>query len=526
MSGPTAHYFRPDWIQTTDRVLDVDVCIYGGTSAGVAAAVAAARRGRSVVVLNPSQYVGGMTTGGLGWTDSGRKAVIGGLARQFYRDVGTVYGENEEVWQFEPHAAQQVYAQWLADADIPVYHAQYLVRTVVRDGRITAVQALGGLEVRAKMYIDATYEGDLMAQAGVSYAVGREANAVYKETLNGIQVWDKHQFSHPVDPYVRPGDPTSGLLPHINPVDVSEAQGRGDHRIQAYCFRVCMTDDPSLRVDWTRPQQFDPAEYVLATRWFNSEKDEYNDLIRKGGQLGKFDRLFRRHKTDTNNHGPMSSDYIGANYAWPEATYAEREVIFQRHVAYQQGLYWFLANDPSIPTRYRERLQEWGLAKDEFEETGHWPHQLYVREARRMVADYVLTEHDCMHRTQCADSVGMGSYNLDSHNCQRFVQGGRVLNDGDVQVRPAGPYAISYRSIVPKAGECENLLVPVCLSASHIAFGSIRMEPVFMILGESAAIAADLVLKEGGAVQELTYDALRPELESAGQVLFAPSDGV
>ncbi len=519
MSTRTAHYFLPEWNEQTDQRLDLDICVYGGTSAGVAAAVTAARRGRRVAILNPGKFVGGMTTGGLGWTDSGKQEVIGGLARQFYREVGRVYGRSEEVWKFEPGAAAKVYDQWLRESDVEVYHGQFLDRVTMDERRITHIRMLSGLEVKARLFVDATYEGDLLARAGVSYTVGREGNDVYGESLNGIQVLEKHQFSHPVDPYVRAGDPSSGCLPHVEAEDACERQGEGDHRIQAYCFRVCMTDDQGLRIDWERPNDFDPAEYVLATRWFNSEKDDYNELLRPDGELRKFDRLIHPHKTDTNNHGPMSSDFIGANYEWPEASYERREQLFQQHVSYQKGLYWFLANDPSVPVRYRERLSAFGLAADEFEETGHWPHQLYIREARRMVSDYVQTEHDCRHTRQCDDSVGMGSYNIDSHNCRRFVHNGRVLNDGDVQVRPAGPYRISYRSIVPKSGECENLFVPVCLSASHVAFGSVRMEPVFMILGESAAIAADLVLAEGIPTQALPYHVLRPELEKAVQVL-------
>lgn len=523
MSKPGLHYFQDSWQEASEQVLDVDICVYGGTSAGVSAAVTAARRNRSVVILNPAQHVGGMTTGGLGWTDAGKEHVIGGLSRQFYRDLGNYYGTPAEVWNFEPHAAAKVYAQWLQDTQIPVYNGQFLDETHSDGSKITEVRMLSGLVVRAKVFIDATYEGDLMAQAGVTYTVGREANGQYGETYNGIQVLDKHQFSHFVDPYLQEGDAASGLLPHVNSQDVTDMQGTGDHRIQAYCFRICMTNDPQLRQDWIKPAGFDPTEYILASRWFNSEKDAYNELLRADGELAKFDKLIKPHKTDTNNHGPVNSDYIGANYHWPEASYKQREQIFQQHVTYQQGLYWFLANDPSIPIRYREQLSQWGLARDEYEDTNHWPHQLYVREARRMVSDYVITEHDCMHRRICEDPIGMGSYNIDSHNCQRFVHNGRVLNDGDVQIPPAGPYGISYRTIVPKTGQTENLFVPVCISASHVSYGSVRMEPVFMILGESAAIAADLVLSEGITAQQLPYDMLLPELKKAGQVLTNPA---
>lgn len=514
--GP--NYFRKEWIKPRTEKVHVDICIYGGTSAGVAAAVTAAKRGRSVVIVNPSPFIGGMTTGGLGWTDSGKKDVIGGLSLQFYRELGQLYGKEEE-WKFEPSAADKVYAKWLSDADIDVYQPEFLDTVEMSGTEIAAIKTLSGLEVRASIFIDATYEGDLLAKAGVTYSVGREGNDVYGETLNGIQIKHFHQFSHFVDPYIVEGDPSSGLLPYVEEDDVFDKQGQGDHRIQAYCFRVCMTDDPSIKIEWAKPEGFDPKQYIIATRWYNSEKDQYNDTLRSDGRLAKFDRLFRSHKTDTNNHGPVSSDYIGANYGWPEGSYEERERIFQHHVTYQKGLYWFLANDPSIPVRYRDAFSAWGLAADEYEETGHWPHQLYVREARRMVSDYVLTEHDCMHQRKCEDPVGMGSYTMDSHNCQRFVHDGRVVNDGDVQVRPAGPYSVSYRSIVPKSGECGNIFVPVCLSASHIAFGSVRMEPVFMILGESAAIAADIAIRDRIKVQQVPYDALRPELEKAGQVL-------
>jgi hypothetical protein len=405
---------------------------------------------------------------------------------------------------------------------------------VVLDGRrIVAVTLLGGLQVEATLFIDATYEGDLLAKAGVSYTVGREGNAKYGETLNGVQVRRDHQFSHPVDPYVMAGDPASGLLPQIIGEDLSQRLGAGDHRVQAYCFRMCMTDDPALKIAWPRPAQFDPRQYVLATRWFNSAKDaanesfpsfqaEYPDVPRK------FDILPNKtpggfHKTDTNNHGPISSDFIAANHAWPEADYAAREEMFQRHFQYQLGFYWHMTNCPDIPARYQQAYRRWGLPSDEFLDTGHWPHQLYIREARRMVSDYVLTEHDCRHATRAADPVGMGSYNMDSHNCSRFVRiengRARVLNDGDVQVGPAGPYGIAYRSIVPKRGECENLLVPVCLSTSHIAYGSARMEPVFMVLGESAAEAAGLALAAHCPVQAVPYAQLRARLEKAGQVL-------
>jgi hypothetical protein len=520
------HYFRPNWIEPTDRILETDVCIYGGTAAGIIAAMAVIRRGKRAVIVHPGEHLGGMTTGGLGETDYGKKDVIGGMARQFYRDLGKYYGRDEE-WKFEPHAASAVIEGYVRDHDIPVHRRQFLASTQMDRERIVSIRMLGGLTARARVFIDATYEGDLMAQAGVGYTIGREANSVFGETINGVQIRDTHQFSSPVDPYIRQGDPSSGTLPFVNERNVAPA-GSGDGRVQAYNFRVCMTDDPALKIDWAKPESFDPLQYELARRWFNSPKDEYNELL--GFQpphlMRKFDVLTQRTasghlKTDTNNHGAVSSDFIGANYGWPEGSYAERERIFQAHVDYQMGLYWFLANDPAVPARYREAFGRWGLAGDEFTQTAHWPHQLYIREARRMRAEYVLNEHDTQHRRTPEDPIGMGSYNMDSHNCQRFVShdGGvaHVMNEGDVQLPPRGPYAISYRSIVPHRGECENLLVPVCLSASHIAYGSVRMEPVFMVLGESAAIAACMAIDSACDVQCVDTMRLGAELERAEQ---------
>ena len=510
-------YFDPAWIVPTNQVLDTDICVYGGTAGGVIAAVAAARCGKRVVLLNPARHLGGMTTGGLGWTDIGNKDAIGGLARRFYQRVGAHYGREEE-WRFEPHVAAHVLCDMLIERDVDVHQPQFLDAVQMIGSRLTEARMLGGLRVRARQFIDATYEGDLLAAAGVSYTVGRESNGVYGETLNGIQVRDLHQFSHPVDPYVEPGNPDSGLLPGIEPQRGGDL-GAGDHRIQAYCFRVCMTDDPSLRVPLARPADFDESLHELSARWLHGPKDAREEPLKPNGDPRKFDRLCAQHKTDTNNFGAVSSDFIGANYDWPEASYEQRERIFQKHVSYQQGLYWFWANSERVPDRYREVFARWGLAADEFADTGHWPHQLYVREARRMVSDYVITEHDCTGAAVCNDPVGMAAYTMDSHNCHRFVQDGRVLNEGDVQVPPGAPYPISGRAIVPRRGECENLAVPVCVSASHIAFGSVRMEPVFMVLGESAGTIAASAIDQACAVQKLSYALLCDRLQAAHQVL-------
>ena len=527
------HYFHPDWIEPSDKLITVDVCIYGGTSAGVVAAATLAQRGHSVVVLNPGRHLGGMSSGGLGWTDFGRKQAIGGASLRFYQRVGKHYGKDAE-WCFEPRVAEAAFEQIIQEAGVTVHQAQFLHRVEMDGQRIIEVTMLGGLRCRATVFLDATSAGDLLAQSVVAFAFGREPNATYGETLGGIQVMGGHQFSHRVDPFITPGDPTSGLLPQVEMVDQTRHLGRGDHRVQAYNFRVCMTDDPALKVDWQRPQRFDDSLYTLARRWFAGEKDNYNEQVKGPHNMvgvpvpSKFDVFPNKtaggfHKTDTNNHGPVSSDFIGMSWAWPHATYAQREELFQQHVAYQQGLYWVLANDPAVPSKYRDAYRHWGLPRDEFTDTGHWPHQLYIREARRMVGDYVITEHDCRATRRAEDSIGLGSYNMDSHNCTRFVTwiDGQawVKNDGDVQVPPTDPYPVSYRCVVPAKGQCNNLIVPVCFSASHIAYGSARMEPVFMVLAESCGLAASVALRDNCSVQDVPYAKLRALLEEAGQVL-------
>lgn len=504
----TLYYYRPGSAPAATQTLAADLCVYGATAAGVAAAVAATRLGRTAVLIEHGGAVGGITAGGLSMTDIGNKRAIGGLSREFYRRCGAHYGAAEE-WRFEPHIASAVLAELLAEASVPVYMRQPLASVAMDGQRITSITTEGGLTVQARIFLDTSYEGDLLARAGVSYTVGRESNAQYGETLNGVQIHPTHQFDLPIDPYITPGDPSSGLLPGIEAAP-AEPPGTGDHRVQAYNFRLCLTRAPGNRIPFAQPAAYDRREYELLARYFAAGWGA--EVFRK------FDPI-RGEKVDMNNHGGLSSDFIGRNYAYPEASYAERERIFQAHVSYQQGYMWFMANDPAVPPAIRERWAEWGLAADEFTATGGWPHQLYVREARRMLGDYVMTEHDCRGATAADDVVGLAAYTMDSHNCRRFVRDGRVWNEGDVQVAGFPPYPISYRAIVPRRGECENLLVPVCLSSSHIAYGSIRMEPVFMILGQSAAAAANLAIAKGCAVQDVPYRQLREQLQRDGQVL-------
>jgi hypothetical protein len=528
-----------------------DVVVYGGTSGAVISAVQAKKMGKSVVVVSPDKHLGGLSSGGLGWTDTGNKAVIGGLAREFYHRVWRHYqqpgawkwqkqeeygnkgqgtpaidGSQRTMWIFEPHVAEQVFEDLVREHSLMVHRDQWLDRAagVTKEGsRIAAIKTLGGQRYAGRMFIDATYEGDLMAAAGVAYHVGREANSVYGEEHNGVQTGVLHHRHHfgvlkqPVSPYVVPGDPASGVLPRISKEPPGEF-GTGDQRVQAYCYRMCLSDHPENRVPFPKPEGYDAKQYELLVRIFEAGWRETFD---------KFDPIPNR-KTDTNNHGPFSTDNIGYSYDYPEASYERRREILDEHRRYQQGWLYFIANDPRVPKEVQTEMQRWGLAKDEFVDNAHWPHQIYVREARRMIGQYVMTENELRKKRPTPDSVGMGSYTIDSHNVQRYITPeGHVQNEGDIGVPTGGPYSIAYGSLVPKRGQCDNLLVPVCLSSSHIAFGSIRMEPVFMILGQSAATAAALAIDKNQAVQNVAYADLRQRLLADGQVLeyAAPARG-
>jgi hypothetical protein len=502
-------YYHPDFsTQGTAGEFEFDVCVYGGTAGGVMAAVEAARLGLKVIILEPAAEIGGMTASGLGFTDIGNKAAIGGLAREFYRKVGAHYGV-PEAWTFEPHVALKVFRTLAIEAGVIIHRRQFLASVEKTGARIVSVTTESALRIKAKVFIDATYEGDLLAKAGVSHHIGREDNEIYAETLNGAQIFASHQFEFPVSPYVVEGDPTSGLLPGVE--TGRPVIGQGDHRVQAYNFRVCMTDDPANRIPFTQPAGYDRRWYALLERHMAAGWKNIFD---------KFDRLRVRTKTDTNNHGAVSTDFIGQNSGWAAATYIERERLFQAHVSYQQGLHWFLANDLAVDADVRAVYSQWGLCRDEFTSTGGWPHQLYVREARRMISDYVMTEHECRGHRIAPEAVGLAAYTMDSHNCRRFVgEDGLVRNEGDVQVHGFPPYPISYRSLVPRAKECTNLIVPVCLAASHIAYGSIRMEPVFMSLGQVAALAANIAITNGSSVQAVPYRDLATALRRSGVVL-------
>jgi hypothetical protein len=526
------------------EIIESDICIYGGTVAGVAAAVQGARMGKSVVIVEPGRHLGGMTTGGLGATDIGNKAAIGGISREFYHRIALHYSHDDAwrfesrqsyfqhhsarparpnlgtpdatMWTFEPHVAEDILFQMLNEAKAPVYFQQRLASVRKTGETITELAVENGRVFRAKMFIDATYEGDLLAKAGVSYTVGREPNSQYNETLNGIRgQTPKHQFTVKVDPYVKRGDASSGLLPFIQTVESGDP-GTTDRAVQAYNFRLCYTRNPTNRMAHTPPPDYDPAKYELLAR--------YLEALVAAGKKPILDQFWNplampNGKTDINNNGGFSTDFVGANYEYPDGTYEQRASIWRAHEDYTRGFVYFLATSPRVPENMRKEMEGWGAAKDEFPDTAGWPNQLYVREARRMVSDYIMTEHNCRGELKAEDPVGLAAYTMDSHNCRRLVRDGAVENEGDVQVGGFPPYPISYRAIIPRAAECKNLLVPICLSATHISYGSIRMEPVFMILGQSAATAAALALDSGVSVQKVPYEKLRGRLLADHQVL-------
>lgn len=494
-----------------------DVVVYGATSSGIIAAYTAKTMGKSVLLIEPSHHLGGLTTGGLGYTDIGNKFAVTGLSRDFYRKLGDHYGKFEQ-WIFEPSVAKATFQDYLDRAGIAVQYGFRIQDVENKDGTITKISIENAAnlteplrEVAGKMFIDATYEGDLMAKAGVTYAIGREANEVYGETYNGVQLMNGHQFPDGVDPYKVPGDPSSGLLWGISDGKLAE-DGTGDDMIQAYNYRICLTNDPDNRIEITEPEGYDPSMFDLLVRLFEAQPDK-----RTINQYFIWSRM-PNNKTDINNRGGFSTDMIGMNHEYPEGSYEKRQEIIDAHTLYTKSLLYFYKTDPRVPKELQDFIKDWGYPKDEYVDTDHWSPQLYVREVRRMVGEYVMTQANCVGEEVVEDGVGMAAYTMDSHNIQRVVveKDGKkmVKNEGNVEIGGFGPYPIAYRSIIPKANEAKNLLVPVALSASHIAYGSIRMEPVFMVLGQSAAVAASLALDEGLTVQDLSIQKLQEELKS------------
>lgn len=530
---------------------NADIVVYGGTPSGIAAVCEASAQGRSVILIVPEKFLGGMMTGGLGASDKGVTWTVGGLARAFFEDVNKHY-EASEVWTretraeylpkhgqthteamkcqwyFEPHVAGIIFEKWLTASKARVLRNERLHRSpggvTKEQGVIQKITLESGLTVRGKYFIDATYEGDLMAAAGVTFTIGREPNAAYGETMNGIQLEEADVSD--ISPWIEADRPKSGLLPRIEPKPFGP-HGTGDHRFQAYNFRLCLTAVPENRVPIAKPAGYNPLNYELMLRDLQRKKSIKPDK-------GYFTRVpMPNLKTDSNNTGQFSTDYIGGNYTWPEATYAEREKILEDHRSYVQGFFWFLGNDPRVPESLRREVSRWGLARDEFTDNGHWPTQLYVREARRMIGEHVMNENNFPLKTTGADGkktaanavapvkdiIAVGSYALDSHKVGMFVnEEGKLVWEGGFY-RGVMPYGISYRSILPKEAQCKNLLVSVCVSATHVAYGSMRMESVFMELGQAAAAAASIALKSKATPHALPYPVLAAHLKARGAVL-------
>lgn len=533
-----------------------DLVVYGGTAAAVSAAIQADRMGLRTALVSPDKHLGGMVSSGLGWVDSKDGRAVGGLAREFHKRVwrhyrkpeswtrsnrdeyqarvhaqpGPTIDDKEEVmWTFEPHVAEQIFDDWLAETKVTVFRDEWLDRSPngvsVEEGRIIGFHTLSGRRFEGAMFIDATYEGDLMAAAGVTYRVGRDAASEFNESLNGLY------FKKPgmmyadgaiksyanVDPYVVPGDPESGLIKGIEgPLKPEENLGDPDGRLQSFNLRLCLTNDPSNRVAITPPPNYKESDYELLLRVYEG-----------GTECGFSTQEMPNAKTDSNNHGSFSLDYVGGNYSvaegwnYSEASYEHRARILQDHQDYTRGLLWTIMNNPRIPAEDRAKWSTWGLCADEFTDNDHWPHQVYVREARRMWGTTIMTQHhvQCVPGYEIADSIGLGSYSLDSHNIRRVIVEGKIRAEGGFYLFSKQVYPISYGAIIPKRGEVTNLLVPVTVSATHAAFGSIRMEPTYMILGQSAATAAALALRGKTSVQDVPYAELAERLSADGQVL-------
>ena len=516
-----------------------DICIYGETVAGISAAIQAARMGKSVVLISKNNHVGGTTTSGLTATDINRNQLVGGIAREFYQRIYTWYsnpaswrnqdreaffiashhrtftGKNDSLkkqWVYESHIAEQILKDMLHENKVEVLYNERLDLSddvAKQDNRIQKIRMESGLEIGAKVFVDATYEGDLMAKSGVSYVVGREGNEKYNETLNGIRPGDIiGNGEQSVDPYRIEGDPSSGLLPFLDS-GLWGKPGDPDNRTQTYCYRLTLTNDPANRIELTKPAHFNPLWHELLIRELQLNPDR---------PLQKIVSLtpMPNKKTDSN-----FLNMFGNSYDYPEGDYATRARIEQEHKDYALGMLWVLKTDPRVPEPVRQELAEWGLAKDEFQDTDHFPYQIYVREARRMIGSFVMTEHH-VAKDRTADApkpIGIGSYAMDSHYVSRFVdKEGRLRLEGGMY-ESTSPYGISYDAMTPKATECTNLVVPVCLSASHVAYTSIRMEPTYMVLGQAAGAAAALSLDSGTSLQSVPYEELRQILVDSGQIM-------
>ena len=495
------------------NVVDCDVCVFGGTSGGVAAAVSAARLGKNVALVLVNNHVGGMTSGGLGVTDVGNAASIGGISAEFYQRVGQYYGSTNPVYWFEPHVAEQTFLQMLSEVHVPIYTNELLASVTMSNQTITQMIMASGNVYRAKEYIDTTYEGDLMAAAGVSFTVGREASSTYGESLAGIQT---PGGSYSYDPYVIAGNTNSGLLPFVQPGPPG-TPGQADSRVQVYNFRLCLTQNPTNMIPIIAPPGYSEATYELFRRYLAARVAQDGSVAL--GDLIDIQQLIPNGKTDINANNELSTDFVGYNYTYPTNTYAGRQAIWQAHQNYIQGMLYYFATSSNVPASVRTNMQTWGYAKDEFQDNGGWPYQLYVREGRRMVSDYVMQQGDALGSRGASDPIALASYTLDSHPVQRIPVSGLSRWEGSIGTAVALPYGVSYRSIIPRVGQCQNLFSTFALSASHVGYASVRLEPVFMMTSQSAATAAAFAIDDNVPVQQVNYPKLAAELTGDGQLL-------
>lgn len=503
-----------------DQGPTVDLVVYGATASGVMTSYSAAREGLRVVLLEPGAHLGGMVTGGLSATDLGHYTIIGGYARDFYMKAASHYGVNDldqpAHWLSEPHVDEEIFRTMLKDAGVAVHFRERLVEqggVELQSKQITSITTSSGKHWPAKVFADCSYEGDLMAQAKVHYTWGREAASEYGESLAGVRGnTPKHQFLWPLSAY----DNSHYLLPEIDPGPLA-APGSGDKKVQAYNFRLILTNDPANRLPFSRPDGYDRSRFALLGRYLGEFEQHMGHAPRLRDITNPV--MIPNHKADFNNNGPFSTDYIGHSWKYPEATYKEKADLWQEHLLYTQSFFYFISQDPKAPASLRDEVSQWGLPKDEFADTDHWPNQLYIREGRRLVGEYVMRQSDLQTQPTKEDSIGMGSYNSDAHNIQRVAMpDGTVQNEGDVQV-PVQPYEIPYRTITPKRAESENLLVPVCLSATHAAYASVRMEPQYMIIGQAAGVAMSLAIRSRKPVQDISVPDLQQKLRAHGAVL-------
>ncbi|QIU92675.1 FAD-dependent oxidoreductase [Bacteroides faecium] len=492
-----------------------DLIVYGGTSSGIIAAYAASKGGLKVAILEPGKHIGGLTTSGLGHVDIGNPETVGGYAREFLKRVGSHYGKTKIQVDMESSVAENVFQQMLKETGVDVYYHSRLLsrRGVVRQGnKIQNLILEDGREFSARIYIDATYEGDLMAQSGVSYTVGREAIKKYNESSAGIQPYKLVRKYN--DTQLKEVKQLSDAFPLDYVFSDREQVGDADHRVQAYVYRLCITTNKENQVPFTKPGGYDPQRYANVLTRINRLK------------LLTLDKALTLYKLPNQKFDVNHMDLVNASWKYAEASYEDRNYIESYHKHYQQGLLYFLSNDEKVPEQLRNDTKRYGYAADEFADNDNWPYMLYVREGRRMIGKYVMRQQDAWDNPHKEDAIAIGSYFMDCHTVQRFITpAGEMLEEGEMKHAPFRPYEISYGAIIPKQKECENLFVSVCMSATHTIYGSLRMEPVFMMTGHAAGAASVLAIRDNLAIQQVDIQQLQKELISQGQILhYTPED--